>query len=230
MADWDDREQGYVKLYRRMLSSDLMQDPHLLQLFLYCLMRATYTERSVSVKVGRGVTQVQLQPGQMVYGRISSARDLGQPTSSTWSRMKRLAKLGRVTLDCGAHFTIVTICNWATYQQDQCEQEAEPAPPPVKKAKDGIFAYDGFDAFWSAYPDCKRKYAKSKCREKWRAKGLANRKAEVMDGLARWKRTDEWTKDGGAFIPAPEVWLNQERWEAPVDGADQQIVLGVSTC
>ena len=30
------------------------------------------------------------------------------------------------------------------------------------------------------------------------------------------KTTDQWRKDNGAFIPAPSVYLNQQRW----DGAE----------
>jgi hypothetical protein len=35
------------------------------------------------------------------------------------------------------------------------------------------------------------------------------------------KRSADWQKDGGAFIPAPLAWLNQERWEAPIQAAPE---------
>ena len=34
-----------------------------------------------------------------------------------------------------------------------------------------------------------------------------------MDGLERAKRSDQWIKDGGRFIPHPASWLNAARWE-----------------
>ena len=35
-----------------------------------------------------------------------------------------------------------------------------------------------------------------------------------MAGLRAAKASEEWRKDGGQFVPAPLVWLNQRRWEA----------------
>ena len=78
-------------------------------------------------------------------------------------------------------------------------------------------ASDGFDAFWRAWPAHHRKVAKSQCLAKWERQRLGDRKAEVMAGLDRWKRSPEWAKNSGQFIPAPLVWLNQARWEAPAD-------------
>jgi hypothetical protein len=28
-----------------------------------------------------------------------------------------------------------------------------------------------------------------------------------------WKNSQQWTKDGGQFIPMPATWLNGRRWE-----------------
>ena len=72
----------------------------------------------------------------------------------------------------------------------------------------------GFDEFWKAYPKTKRKAAKPQCMAKWATKGLDAIGARVVAALEAAKRSDEWRKDRGQFIPAPLVWLNQERWEA----------------
>lgn len=31
--------------------------------------------------------------------------------------------------------------------------------------------------------------------------------------LERQKRSRDWTKEGGQFVPYPATWLNQRRWE-----------------
>lgn len=77
-----------------------------------------------------------------------------------------------------------------------------------------------FDAFWKAYPG-PRKQDKRKCADKFarilRSSGdavsLFNR---IMGGLEKWKRCETWTRDGGRFVCAPLVWLNNERWEAEI--------------
>ena len=77
-----------------------------------------------------------------------------------------------------------------------------------------------FDRFWQAYPG-PRKTDKRKCRAKFQmilAAGDDPNSAfdKILAGLERWKKSLDWTKDGGAFICAPLVWLNNERWDAEV--------------
>ena len=75
---------------------------------------------------------------------------------------------------------------------------------------------DKFDAFWAAWPKSHRKGAKSSCRKRWDV-GLYNGCADQIIKHVEWmKTTDQWRKDNGAFIPAPLVYLNQQRW----DGAE----------
>ena len=74
----------------------------------------------------------------------------------------------------------------------------------------------GFDLFWTAWPKSPRKGAKSACQSKWK-KGLYEHCADQILKHVEWmKTTDQWRKDNGAFIPAPLVYLNQQRW----DGAE----------
>jgi hypothetical protein len=76
-----------------------------------------------------------------------------------------------------------------------------------------------FDGFWSAYP---RKVGKGAARKAWGKIKPAAELVERMLSTLTWQRTSEqWTKDGGKFIPYPATWLNQERWtdEPPVDSS-----------
>ena len=67
-----------------------------------------------------------------------------------------------------------------------------------------------FTAFWSAYPN---KVGKGTARKAW-AKNHGDKIAgEVMAGLARMKRCQQWMKDGGQFVPHPTTWLNRHGWE-----------------
>lgn len=87
----------------------------------------------------------------------------------------------------------------------------------------------GFDRFWQAWPKHPRKGAKAACRTRW-DKGLYEHCADQIIKHVDWlKTTDQWRKDNGAFIPAPLVYLNQQRWDGaeipeikkPVTMADQ---------
>ena len=35
----------------------------------------------------------------------------------------------------------------------------------------------------------------------------------ILDGVRRWKKTRQWTKDNGAFIPYPATFLRGQRWK-----------------
>jgi uncharacterized protein YdaU (DUF1376 family) len=74
---------------------------------------------------------------------------------------------------------------------------------------------DGFAEFWKAYP---RKVGKGAALKAWaKIKSKADTLQAILKAIA-WQRTaDQWTKDGGQFIPHPSTWLNEQRWldEAP---------------
>ena len=74
----------------------------------------------------------------------------------------------------------------------------------------------GFDKFWKAYPVSPRKGAKLMCREKWVNRLYESNADQIIKHVEWMKTTDQWRKDNGAFIPAPLVYLNGQRW----DGAE----------
>ena len=79
-----------------------------------------------------------------------------------------------------------------------------------------------FDTFWNEWPAHKRKVARKQCEAKWRTKGCDAIAEAVMASLRTAKASEDWTKAKGEFIPAPLVWLNQARWEAPTEAQQQQ--------
>ena len=52
----------------------------------------------------------------------------------------------------------------------------------------------------------------------------------MIDAVEKQKKTDQWTRDGGQYIPHPATWLNQRRWEdeipvnAPVQQRQQRVL------
>jgi len=68
-----------------------------------------------------------------------------------------------------------------------------------------------FDEFWKIYP---RKVAKAKAYAVWkRIKPDEGLLKEIMLALDDQRKSEQWTKDRGQFIPHPATWLNQRRWE-----------------
>jgi hypothetical protein len=74
--------------------------------------------------------------------------------------------------------------------------------------------YPGFAAFWSAYPRCPHKVAKGAARQVWNQiqpdEALL---ARILQALDEQKRCKGWLADEGQYIPKPENWLRDERWD-----------------
>ena len=68
-----------------------------------------------------------------------------------------------------------------------------------------------FDRFWSAYP---RKVAKPAAIKQFKAIDPDEETLQKMlSAIEKGKRSEQWQKDGGQFIPYPATWLHQRRWE-----------------
>lgn len=87
------------------------------------------------------------------------------------------------------------------------------ATSPTGKCARVLNAAHGFAEFWSAWPRGQRKVAKQQCLNKWAKYGCADNAMQIVRHVEAMKRSDDWLKNNGAFIPAPLVYLNQQRWE-----------------
>lgn len=91
--------------------------------------------------------------------------------------------------------------------------------PPTPKGADEL---PGFAEFWKTWPANDRKAAKGKCLDAWRKAGAEADVQAVLAHVNRLKTSLGWVKQGGEFIPAPLVYINQRRWE----GADDDEAAG----
>ena len=68
-----------------------------------------------------------------------------------------------------------------------------------------------FEGFWKAYP---RKENRAAALRAWKKLAPDLELCHIMADALRWQReTDQWTQDGGQFIPSPASWLLGRRWE-----------------
>ena len=68
-----------------------------------------------------------------------------------------------------------------------------------------------FNSFWSAYPKKVGKAYAEQCFKK--LKPTAELTQKMLDAISEQKKSAEWTKDNGQYIPNPSTWLNQGRWQ-----------------
>lgn len=90
--------------------------------------------------------------------------------------------------------------------------------PPQSNTKESITkesknkeSINGFDKFWSLYP---KKKAKEAARKAWvKLKLTPALETMILADVAAKKQSQDWTKNGGQYIPHPATYLNGKRWE-----------------
>ena len=80
---------------------------------------------------------------------------------------------------------------------------------------------DPFVEFWESYPSTRRKVDKKRCETAFRLL-TEEEKERAIKALELWKKTDDWKKNNGQYIPAPLVYLHQKRWDGILKETEQR--------
>lgn len=94
--------------------------------------------------------------------------------------------------------------------EEQTESKNKNKDKKKNKNKDKCLKAD-FEIFWDAYP---RKEGKQKAMAAFEKVDVGL--DVILAALERHKKSTQWTKNGGEFIPHPATWLNGKRWEDEV--------------
>lgn len=65
-----------------------------------------------------------------------------------------------------------------------------------------------FDDFWREYP---RKQARKDALKAWQRIETSEH-PKILRAIAQAKRSDQWLRDNGQYIPMPATYLRGERW------------------
>lgn len=84
-------------------------------------------------------------------------------------------------------------------------------PSRASRPKTDAEADPRFSQFWEVYPRKVAKAGAAKAFEK--LDPSPELLVKILAAVAVQSRSDQWLKDGGAFIPHPATWLNGRRWE-----------------
>lgn len=106
---------GWVKLHRQLKQSAVFDNPKLLKVWIWILLKATHKEKKQII----GRRTVTLKPGQFIFGRYAAAGELDMPPSTVRDYMQMLAEMGNITLDPDTKWTLVTVDNWELYQSGE---------------------------------------------------------------------------------------------------------------
>ena len=74
-----------------------------------------------------------------------------------------------------------------------------------------------FERFWEAYP---RKVGKKSALRSWQRANDRPDTETIISEISLQRNSQEWTKDGGAYIPHPATWINRGGWDDHVTPID----------
>ncbi|MCF8082887.1 MAG: helix-turn-helix domain-containing protein [Deltaproteobacteria bacterium] len=109
-------ERGFIKVWRKALESRAFQNESLWKIWCWCLLKASHKRRWMQMKTGKGTVEVEIHPGQFIFGRDSAARELHMKPSTVRNRMKKLKKMGNLDIKSDSQFSVVSVMNWHTFQ------------------------------------------------------------------------------------------------------------------
>lgn len=72
-----------------------------------------------------------------------------------------------------------------------------------------------FEQFWAVYP---RKVGKGAAHKAWmKIKPTTELFNKIMSSVENAKKSKQWQKDNGQYVPNPATWLNEGRWDDEFD-------------
>lgn len=142
--------------------------------------------------------------GRLANPRLLEERAFSEAQFSKVSEQRKVAAAGRHKPQANRDEP-TTACH--IIEEKRVKEKTTPKAPKGAGERESLRA--DFDAFWNVWP---RKVCKDAA-EKAFAKAIkAAPLATILAGVEAGKRTDQWRKDGGQFIPHAATWLNGKRW------------------
>lgn len=118
-----------------------------------------------------------------------------------------------------------TPCNASDDQETPREEERREEekrereiPPAAARHPEGV---GRFSEFWAVWPKSARKESRGPCEKLWAKHRLDAKADAILAHVGAMSKTENWTKQGRQFVPAPLVYLRGERW----DGAEIDVDL-----
>jgi len=198
----------YIGLFKKITESWVFNNPIILKVFIYFLCTASDEFKKVDVN---GV-RVSLIPGQLVSGRKALMDALSLTERQARGALEALSENKVISVNVSSTYSIVTLLKYSHYQG--IVKKNIPNDVQQSQVLDKPDRTLSFDKFWAEYP---KKQAKITAVVAWKKHVTKSAIPDVMKGLSMAKKSEQWTKDGGKYIPMPSTWLNQHRWEDEYD-------------
>lgn len=110
--------EGWIKIHRKILTWEWYQSSDMVHLFLHLILSANRDDR-----LWQGI---KVKRGQVVTGRCSLSRELGISEQKIRSCINRLKSTSEITSKSTNKYSIITICNYEDYQENEKISNQQP--------------------------------------------------------------------------------------------------------
>ena len=102
---------GWIKLYRQLLDWEWYTTPNMVHLYVHIVMTANHSDKEV-----RGIL---VKRGQLLTGRSKLSAETGISAQSVRTCLQRLQSTSNLTIKSTNKFSLITVCNYDKFQEDQ---------------------------------------------------------------------------------------------------------------
>ncbi|MBD5111108.1 MAG: hypothetical protein HDT42_01030 [Ruminococcaceae bacterium] len=218
---------GFVQLSDNLTNWEWFDDKNTVYVYLWLLLRAEWRATRY-----RGM---EIERGQVITTYTEISEKCGVTIRQARTILDRLKTTGKATVKTTSKFSIITMleydCNVKSdslsdsQMTDKRQTARQSNDKPTlyntniqntkeqtpRAAREGLEDDVNFEKFWSSYP---KKIAKQQALNAWnKINPDEELTAKILASLERQKKSVQWTKDNGQYIPYPVTWLNGKRWE-----------------
>ena len=127
--------EGWITLHRKFLTWEWFDKPEMVQLFIWLLLNANYADKKWQGQV--------IKRGQILTTTPKIMEALRLTERQTRTCISRLKSTGEVSVKTTNRFTIITICNYDRYQNDNLANDGQNDRQNVTQATDNRRTSDG---------------------------------------------------------------------------------------
>lgn len=112
-------DKGFILLSRNILDSDVFASQKLLKIWVWCLCKANFKDKTIPLKVGKGETILNVKRGSFVFGRHKAEEELFIDGSTIYKSIKKLEEMQMIKINSNNQYSIITINKYDTYQDNK---------------------------------------------------------------------------------------------------------------
>lgn len=221
---------GWVKLHRKITDHAVwsLPDAHLkIWITILCLVNHKTADW------WDGSQRIEIEPGSFITSQDHLASESKTSRQSVRAALTNLIRICSISTKITTKkYTQIFVTNWTVYSGDESLANQEDNQSPTKsqpranqeptitgeckkeknvRKKILLANPEGFAAFWVKYP---KKVGKAAAEKAWHRLNPQNGLVEqIVRSVEDHKKSLDWQKEHGKYIPFPATFLNGRRWE-----------------